>query len=382
MSSQNFRTTHVGSLPRGEALAARLIAREAGEPIDEVEFSQAVEERVAQMLASQLDAGINWVNDGEQGRAGFQTYIAERMSGFGGESQRAPSLDYDEFPTYSAMARRGMGQIAKIRNAPMAIGDVRYESTSAIENECATLAKALEANGLSAADGFLTAPSPGIVATTLQNGFYDSHASYLDALKQALRVEYKTILDAGFSLQIDAPDLAMERCIFFKHLSTEDFLVRVEEHLEAINAAIDGLPAARIRLHCCWGNWDGPHLHDVPLADVLPILTQAKVGAFSIPFANPRHQHEYTALQAYGLPRDALLLPGVIDTTCNYVEHPEVIARRILESVHAIGDAERVVPSTDCGFGTFAGYEFVAEELVWEKLRALRQGADLAAKRL
>lgn len=382
MSSHRFRTTHVGSLPRGEALAAMLIAREAGNHVDEDGFLNAVESRVDEMLARQIDAGIDWVNDGEQGRAGFQTYIAERMTGFGAESRRAPSLDFDEFPTYAAMARRGMGPVAKIRNAPMATGAVRYESTQAIDAECAMLARALEKRGLSAADAFLTAPSPGIVATTLHNGHYDSHADYLDALTQALRTEYQAILDAGFSLQIDAPDLAMERCIFFKTLSTEDFVVRVEEHLEAINAATAGLPIHRIRLHCCWGNWDGPHLHDVPLADLLPILLRARVGAFSIPFANPRHQHEYSALGASGLPKDTLLLPGIIDTTCNYVEHPEVVARRIAEAVQAVGDAERVVPCTDCGFGTFAGYELVAEELVWEKLRVLRSGADLAAARL
>lgn len=382
MTSHRFRTTHVGSLPRGEALAAMLIAREAGKVVDEDAFAEAVETRVDDMLAGQIEAGLDWVNDGEQGRAGFQTYIAERMTGFSGESSRAPSLDHDEFPTFSAMARRGMGPIAKIRNAPMATGAVGYRSTAAIDAECALLAGRLEKRGLPTADAFLTAPSPGIVATTLHNGYYDSHADYLDALTQALKTEYKAILDAGFSLQIDAPDLAMERCIFFKDLSTEDFVGRAGEHLDAINAAIEGLPRERIRLHCCWGNWDGPHIHDVPLTDLLPVLSRARVGAFSIPFANPRHQHEYTALHLHGLPKDALLLPGIIDTTCNYVEHPEVIAGRIIQAVEALGDAERVVPSTDCGFGTFAGYEFVAEELVWEKLRALRSGADAAAARL
>ncbi|MCO5162235.1 MAG: cobalamin-independent methionine synthase II family protein [Mesorhizobium sp.] len=382
MTAHHFRTTHVGSLPRGEELSAMLIAREVGAAVDERSFLLKVEARVEEIVARQVDAGIDWINDGEQGRAGFQTYIAERMAGFGGESQRASSLDYDEFPTFSVMARRGMGPVAKIRNAPMAIGPVLYESTSAIEAECSTLAGALKKRGLTTSEAFLTAPSPGIVATTLHNRHYDSHDDYLDALVGALRVEYEAILAAGYSLQIDAPDLAMERGIFFKHLSTEDFVKRAQDHLDAINAAVTGLPAERIRLHCCWGNWDGPHLHDVPLEDLLPILSRAKVGAFSIPFANPRHQHEYAALRFHGLPKDALLLPGIVDTTCNYVEHPEVVALRILDAVEALGDAERVIPSTDCGFGTFAGYEFVAEELVWKKLRALRDGADFAASRL
>lgn len=382
MADHHFRTTHVGSLPRGDRLAAMLIAREAEEPVDEAVFARTVEERIGTVLDRQLAAGIDWVNDGEQGRAGFQTYIAERMSGFGGESARAAPLDHELFPSFAAMARRGMGAVAKVRNAPMAQGPVAYESTKAIEHECASLERALGRLGRTPADAFLTAPSPGIVATTLQNGHYATHSDYLDALAAALRTEYAAILDAGFALQIDAPDLAMERCVFFKHLNTEQFVGEVENHLEAMNAALDGLPRERIRLHCCWGNWDGPHIHDVPLADVIAVYYRANVGAFSIPFANPRHQHEYPILRDSGFPKEALLLPGVIDTTCNYVEHPEVVARRIAEAVEAVGEAERVVPSTDCGFGTFAGYEFVAEELVWEKLAALRAGADIAEARL
>ncbi|MCT8973968.1 cobalamin-independent methionine synthase II family protein [Microbaculum marinisediminis] len=382
MANIRFRTTHVGSLPRGETLAGMLIAREAGEKVDASAFDTLVDERVEETLTRQIEAGVDWVNDGEQGRAGFQTYVADRMTGFGGESRREAPLDYERFPTYAAMARRGMGNVAKVRDAPMAIGEVAYESTAEIEQECARLARHLANHDLKPGDAFLTAPSPGIVATTLQNAHYKTHDDYLNALAGELRKEYGAILDAGFALQIDAPDIAMERCTFFKSLDTPDFLVAVERHLEALNAAIEGIPPERIRLHCCWGNWAGPHVHDIPLRDVIGIFYRANVGAFSIPFANPRHQHEYEVFREFPFPKEVLLLPGIVDTTCNYIEHPEVVARRVLEAVGAIGDAERVVPSTDCGFGTFAGYEFVAEELVWEKLSALREGADIAAKRL
>lgn len=378
----HFRTTHVGSLPRGEALAGMLIAREAGEAVDARAFDTAVEERVDEMVRRQIACGIDWMNDGEQGRAGFQTYVAERMSGFGGESARAMPLDHELFPSFAAMARRGMGKVAKVRNAPRAVAAIAYRSTAELARECERLTLILRRHGRAPADAFLTAPSPGIVATTLQNAYYASHDDYLTALSGELRKEYAAILEAGFTLQIDAPDLAMERCIFFKHLELKHFVAEVEKHLDAVNAALDGLPRERIRLHCCWGNWDGPHLHDVPLADVIGVYTRANVGALSIPFANPRHQHEYAVFRDRPLPKDMKLLPGVIDTTCNYVEHPEIVARRIADAVAAIGDAERVVPSTDCGFGTFAGYEFVAEELVWEKFKALRAGADLAAARL
>lgn len=382
MSEIRFRTTHVGSLPRGEELAQMLIARETGEPVDAGEFERLVDSRVADRVSRQIEAGTDWINDGEQGRAGFQTYVADRMSGFGGESARAAPLDHECFPTFAALARRGMDKVAKVRNAPKAVAEIAYRSAAEVRSECARLARVLETSGRSPADAFLTAPSPGVVATTLENAHYDSHEDYLAALARELRKEYEAILDAGFALQIDAPDLAMERCIFFKHLPVDEFVIEVEKHLDALNAAIEGLPRERLRLHCCWGNWDGPHLHDVPLRDVIAIYYRANVGAFSIPFANPRHQHEYATFADHPFPADCLLLPGIIDTTNNYVEHPEVVAGRVAEAVEAVGDAERVVPSTDCGFSTFAGYEFVAEELVWEKLKALRQGADLAASRL
>ena len=220
------------------------------------------------------------------------------------------------------------------------------------------------------------------MATTLQNAFYDSHEKYVDALARELRHEYRAIHDAGLILQVDAPDLAMERTMLFQDLSDADFLKMCDLHLHAINTAVEGIPRDRWRLHVCWGNWEGPHVHDVPLGSILPILYKTTAGALTIEFANPRHAHEYDAIKKAGWPKDLILIPGVIESTSNFVEHPELVARRIAEAVSVVGDRERVIASTDCGFGTFAGREWVAGSVVWKKLKAMREGADLASQRL
>jgi 5-methyltetrahydropteroyltriglutamate--homocysteine methyltransferase len=227
----------------------------------------------------------------------------------------------------------------------------------------------------------MTAASPGIVATTMLNAHYDSHEAYVFALARQMRKEYELIA-GDFVLQIDAPDLAMERTVLFQDKSAAEFIRIAETHVAALNEALAGIPRDRIRLHCCWGNYDGPHIHDIPLAEILPVLYQARVGALSLEFANPRHQHEYAALKKVKLPAELILLPGVIDSTTNYVEHPEVVANRICEAVDAVGDRSRVIASSDCGFGTFAGSELVAEDVVWAKLRSCREGADIASRRL
>jgi 5-methyltetrahydropteroyltriglutamate--homocysteine methyltransferase len=228
----------------------------------------------------------------------------------------------------------------------------------------------------------MTAPSPGIVATTMLNQHYDSHEAYLMALAKALSNEYRAIHDAGLILQIDSPDLAMERHRFFSDLTDAEFFRQLELHIAAINLGIEGIPRDRVRLHVCWGNNDGPHIHDIAMAAILPELYRANVGALSIEFANPRHQHEYDALRNSPLPAHMLLMPGVLDTTTNFVEHPELVARRLEEAVSVVGDRERVIAGTDCGFGTFAGREYVAEEIVWVKLAAAAEGARIASDRL
>ena len=373
-------TTHVGSLPRGSLLTDLLIRREAGETHDQVQLEQEMKRRVEHVVRRQGDAGIDIANDGEQQRVGFQTYIPQRMSGFSGESNRSRSPEYDEFPAFTATLPQRFPRRSKSFNAPQATGEVRYLESSAIKVEIENFLT--HASKMTFSGRFMTAPSPGIIATTMHNAFYDSHANYVYALAYEIRREYLAIHNAGLILQIDAPDLAMERVMFARDMSEKEYLALCEIHVEALNIALEDIPADRVRLHCCWGNWEGPHTHDIALASVLPILYQARVGALSIEFANPRHQHEYEALRGNPLPNTMTLLPGVIDTTTNIVEHPDVVARRLEEAVSVVGDRERVIASTDCGFGTFAGYEWVAEDVVWAKLKACSEGARIASRRL
>ena len=379
LSRDRILTTHVGSLPRNATLTDLLVRREAGEPIDAALLASEMDKAVAEVVERQRAAGIDIGNDGEQQRVGFQTYVPERMSGFGGESKRPRPRDLNEFPEIAEMQRLRFPNRSRNRNAPQAVADVKYLDTAAIEAE---LTRFKRASAGAFPETFMTAPSPGIIATTMINAYYDSYRAYLDALAREMRHEYRAIHDAGLVLQIDAPDLAMARSVNFQEQSDAEFQTICEMQVDAINQGIEGIPRDRVRLHCCWGNYDGPHLHDIPLAKILPILLQANAGALSIEFANPRHAHEYQVFKSVPLPKDMILLPGVIESTSNIVEHPEVVARRIEEAVAAVGDRERVVASTDCGFGTFAGREYVVSAVVWKKLEALRAGADIASARL
>ncbi len=378
MSTDRILVSHVGSLPRTEKLSDLLIRQEAGETIDAAELAHQVEMATAHVIEKQIGAGVDVGNDGEQSRVGFQTYVPRCLCGFGGESKRPPSRDQRDFPSYVRQTAMRFPHSARVTNAPAALSDVRYINSAPIQEDTARLKRL----GGRFSQCFMTAPSPGIVATTMLNQHYDSHEAYLMALARALSNEYRAIHDAGLILQIDSPDLAMERHRFFGHLGEADFLKQLELHIEAINLGIEGIPRDRIRLHVCWGNNDGPHVYDIAMAAILPELYRANVGALSIEFANPRHQHEYDALRSNPLPPHMLLMPGVLDTTTNFVEHPELVARRLEEAVSAVGNRERVIAGTDCGFGTFAGREYVAEEIVWVKLAAAAEGARIASRRL
>ena len=378
MSTDRILVSHVGSLPRPATLSELLIRQEAGETIDTVELARQVETATAHVIGKQVEAGVDVGNDGEQSRVGFQTYVPRCLCGFGGESRRPPARDQLEFPSYVRQMAMRFPHSARVSNAPAALSDVRYVNSAPINEDAARLKRM----GSRFSECFITAPSPGIVATTMLNQHYDSHEAYLTALAKALSNEYRAIHNAGMILQIDAPDLAMERHRFFGHLKEVDFFQQLELHIAAINSGIEGIPRDRIRLHVCWGNNDGPHIHDIAMAAILPELYRANVGALSIEFANPRHQHEYDALRNSPLPAHMLLMPGVLDTTTNFVEHPELVARRLEEAVSVVGDRERVIAGTDCGFGTFAGREYVAEEIVWVKLAAAAEGARIASDRL
>lgn len=382
LSKDRILVTHVGSLPRPAVLDDLLIRQEAGEAIDEALLAREANEAVRNVVARQIEAGIDIVNDGEQPRVGFQTYIVRRMSGFGGESRRPRAKDMQEFRIYARQLAQRLSRRPKVANAPQAIADVRYGTLDEAKAEAEMMHAALKAQKSQPLETFMTAPSPGIIATTMLNAHYDSHEAYVMALAKELVREYRFVVDQGFTLQIDAPDLAMERTMLFQDRSLAEFLALVELHVAAINVALGDIPREKVRLHCCWGNWEGPHIHDVPLADILPLLYAAKAGALSLEFANPRHAHEYPAFKRFPLPAHMTLMAGVLDTTTNFVEHPELIANRLCEAAAAVGDRERVIASTDCGFGTFAGSAYVAEDVVWAKLAAAREGADVATKRL
>ena len=380
-SEQRILTTHVGSLPRTTALRDLLVRQDRGEKVDAATLARESETAVRHVVAKQLEAGIDVGNDGEQPRVGFSTYPAKRMRGFGGESKRRMSRDIAEHPDYMARLARMRTGAARINDAPQAIAEVAYADLSEATAECDLFQRGV-AGTKGFAEPFMTAASPGVIATIMLDAFYGSHERYIRALAREMRKEYELIVARGFVLQLDCPDLAMERTRFFQDEPLDGFLSAVALHIDAINEAIAGIPRDRVRLHLCWGNYDGPHTHDVPLEPLLPLVYRAKVGALSLPLASPRHAHELKAFRRQPLPAGMLFVPGVIDSTTNVVEHPEVVADRITAAVTAIGDRTRVLASVDCGFGTFAGSQLVEESVVWAKLRTLREGADIATKRL
>jgi 5-methyltetrahydropteroyltriglutamate--homocysteine methyltransferase len=382
LSTEKILTTHAGSMPRGEPLGSMLIDEEDGKRVDRKKIDEVTEERVAHILEKEIEAGVDIANDGEQGRVGFQTYVPQRWSGFGGESSRPYGKEFIEFPKFTERMMARIPKTGKVFDAPEAIGEVKYHGEAELKKEIDRLKRQAEKTDSRVTEWFMNAPSPGIIATTMLNAYYESDDAYLDAVSREIAKEYKAVIDAGFVLQIDAPDLAMERVLLYQDLTDAEFAEQVEIHVDALNKALEGLPPEQVRLHVCWGNWEGPHCYDVPMAAILPTLYQAKVGALGLEFANPRRQHETAALKANKPPAGMAVIPGVIDSKSNFVEHPEVVAQRIEAVVAALGDKERVIAGVDCGFGTFVGWEWVAEDVVWAKMKSLRQGADIATKRL
>jgi 5-methyltetrahydropteroyltriglutamate--homocysteine methyltransferase len=370
-------TTHAGSLPRPPALAEMHGRRSRGEPVDATELRQAVEQATADVIASQHAAGIDIGNDGEQARESFFTYVQHRMTGFGDTSERAIMRDLAEHPDFLALQIPRFQRIkVNLFGAAAAIGDVTYRDTTEAEAECALV------SGAPFERTFMTAASPGIIAAAMENRHYASRDEYLRALGRALAVEYRFIVERGLLLQIDAPDLAMERHTLFADRPLAEFLEWVDLVIDVINEALTGIEPSDVRLHVCWGNYEGPHTHDVALDAILPSIYRARVGALVVSMANARHEHEYKCFARTPLPDGMSLVAGVIDTTNNYVEHPEVVADRLERIVHAVGDPRRIIAGTDCGFDTSAGLGDVAPSLVWAKLRSMREGADLASSRL
>jgi 5-methyltetrahydropteroyltriglutamate--homocysteine methyltransferase len=354
-----------------------LLRKEKGEPMDAAQFERTMRQGVLDIVRRQADAGIDVVSDGETGKISYSTYIKDRYAGFGGEHRPKTHLDLVDHPEFRERMKAFLGPRHERRmqcTAPVSLEDRRP-----LEQDLAHLRAALEA--VPRTEGFINAASPGVVAAFMPNAYYRTHEAYIEALADALRIEYEAIAGAGFLVQVDCPDLAMARHTGFQDLSDAEFLARAAFHVEALNHALERVPAEKVRVHICWGNYEGPHDHDIALERILPIVLRLKAGALSFEAANPRHEHEWTVWRDARLPDGLLLIPGAIDSCSNYVEHPELVAQRIERFAGIVG-RERVLAGTDCGFGTFAGYGKVDAGIAFKKLRTLAEGAALASKRL
>ncbi|MGR3468187.1 MAG: cobalamin-independent methionine synthase II family protein [Shimia sp.] len=373
-----IKTTHVGSLPRTQKVVDFIFAREKEQPFDQTEFDAAMTEAVDETVRKQVEAGIHMVSDGETSKISYATYVKDRYTGFAGDSPRNAPADLKQFPGFLKRLADDGGTPTYAR--PMCVGEVKSKGQGELQKDIDNLKAAMTKHG--AEEGFMNAASPGVISLFLQNDFYASREEYLAALADAMREEYRTIVDAGLYLQLDCPDLALSRHMLFNDLSDEDFLKVANSHVEALNHALDGIDASRVRVHICWGNYEGPHICDVPMDTVFS--TFMKVGASQLLFetSNPRHAHEWTTFRdrASEIPDDKILVPGVVDTTTNFVEHPELVAERIAKFTGIVGE-DRVIAGSDCGFGTFAGFGAVDPDIAYAKLSALTEGAKIAAAR-
>jgi 5-methyltetrahydropteroyltriglutamate--homocysteine methyltransferase len=380
MSTDRIRTTHIGSLPRAPDLLDLLKRRQDGEAVDDDVWHRTVREATESVIERQAEIGLDIVNNGEQPRVSFNWYVANRLSGIG-DPRDAPL--WDDLADYPEYAEDAFGAEAiDLTKQPSVVGPVEYRGDDAAREEVDTFLEFLEASDADFEDTFLTAASPGIAAATLVNDYYDSHEEFLHAVGEALKPEYERIVDAGAILQLDAPDLLTTGHRGFGDRPIEKLKPVVRMHVKALNEATESIPDDRIRLHTCWGSYEGPHHRDKPLAELLPELYELDIGGISIEQANPRHQHEYRAFREHPLPDGWELIPGVIDVKTNVVEHPEVVADRLERVADAVGDPSRIVAAPDCGFDTQAGLAMVHPEIAWAKLETLVDGAEVATERL
>jgi 5-methyltetrahydropteroyltriglutamate--homocysteine methyltransferase len=378
-STDRILTTHVGSLPRSQAVTDVLFAREAGAVADPRAAGETIAGAVAEVVRRQVAAGVDVVSDGEMSKISYATYIKDRLTGFAGDTPREPGQDLIDFPRI-LQKLAALGATAKYTR-PRCVGEIRTRSLEPLGGDLRNLEDAVAAAAPRATEAFMNAASPGVIALFQPNDFYPSESDYLAALAAAMRTEYEAIAARGILLQIDAPDLAMGRHTMYRKRSVEDFLRLAELHVEVLNEALRAIPPDRVRMHVCWGNYDGPHHHDVPLERLLPIVFKARVQGLLIEAANPRHAHEWSVFREHRLPDDRILIPGVVSTTTNYVEHPLLVAERIVRFADVVG-RERVIAGTDCGFGTFAGFGPVDPDVAYLKLQSLVEGARLASARL
>ena len=372
-------TTHVGSLPRSAAVTDLVFAQERGEPVDAAQFSSVIGAAVYDAVARQVASGIDIVSDGEMSKISYATYIKDRITGFDGDSARTPPKDLEMFPNFLARQAKGGGTPTYRR--PKCVGPITVKSMAPLEEDVAHMLSAVAAHN--PVSGFMNAASPGVIALFQPNEFYPTQDAYLEALAEAMRPEYEAIVAAGLYLQLDSPDLGLGRHMMYKDRSDAEYLTLIGGHVEALNHALRNVPADRVRMHVCWGNYEGPHCCDVELGVILPTLMAAKPNALLFETSNPRHAADwnYFVDMADIIPEDKILIPGVIDSTTNFIEHPRVVAERIERYANIIG-RERVIAGTDCGFSTFAGFGVVDPDIVWAKLKTLAEGAEMASKKL
>jgi 5-methyltetrahydropteroyltriglutamate--homocysteine methyltransferase len=374
-SADRILTTHTGSLPRPRDLTETLEALDAGREPDPAGFAARVQRAVADVVRQQVEVGVDVVNDGEQGKVGYSTYVRHRLTGFGGRAAVPTRADWADFPEAARRSERPSGILRPACNGP-----IEWKDRGAVQQDIANFRAALER--AQPTEAFMTAASPGVIAHFLRNEHYPSREAYLARLVDVMKEEYDAIHRAGFVLQVDCPDLAMSRHLAFPELSNAQFLKIAEGNVEALNHALRDIPADRLRLHLCWGNYEGPHHRDIPLREILPIALRAKPQALSFEGANPRHEHEWTVFREVKLPDDRLIIPGVLDSTTNFIEHPELIAQRLVRYAEVVGH-ERVLAGTDCGFSTFARSTLQVEpEIAWAKFKAMAEGARIASAQL
>jgi|SRR5579871_389664 len=377
LSTDRILTTHVGSLPRPQNVVDLLFAQDRGEPFDPKNFDDTMAKGVQDIVNRQVEVGIDIPSDGETSKISYATYIRHRLTGFEGDSARPTPQDLDDFPDFRDKLVKE-GHSATYRR-PVCKGEIKVKNLEPLHQDIAHMKAALAKAGVT--EGFMNSVSPGTIAVFQPNEYYPSHEAYMSALADVMREEYETIVKSGLILQLDCPDLAMGRHSRFKNLTEEEFLKNAEIQVAALNHSLANVPSDRVRLHICWGNYEGPHVHDMPLQKILPILLKAKPQAFLIEGANPRHEHEWEIWASQKLPDDKILVPGVLDSSCNFVEHPRLVAQRLIRYAELIG-RDRVIAGTDCGFGTFAGFGPVHPSICWAKMKSLTDGAAIASKQL
>jgi 5-methyltetrahydropteroyltriglutamate--homocysteine methyltransferase len=373
-SRDRILTTHVGSLPRPVGLREVLVKKDKGEPYDKAELARLTKDAVVGIVRRQAEAGVDIVDDGEMSKPGYSTYVADRLSG---HEPALPRLDTGPHPNFSAAIGRMTGE--NVARRAVCVGPIAVQDRQPLADDIANLKAALAQ--VNVTEGFMTAASPGLVPVFQTNIHYPTHEAYVEAIAVAMQEEYEAIVGAGFVLQLDCPDLAMAHHTSFQELSESDFLKRAAFHVEVLNHALRNVPADMTRIHICWGNYEGPHDHDIDFRKVAPILVKAKPMALVVEAANPRHAHEWAVWNEVKLPDDKILIPGVLDTSTNYVEHPELVAERLCRFADIVG-RERVIAGSDCGFGTFAGYGKLDPDISFKKLKAMAEGAAIASQRL